>query len=149
MTRLIDVHAPEHDISESPVLYVHAAAADVLDAVDKLAHDAFPGARALGRGRLERLFGLTWHPRPAAPGRVDIIWDLRVKPDGDGGTYLSSTRRFVASDDSARADFRSSWRPIRLSADAIARRTLRAIKHVAEEEAEVTSPSRVELLLAA
>jgi hypothetical protein len=132
------------------VLHVAAAPADVLDVVDRLdlARDPFAGVEALGRRRHERLFGLTWHPKPGAPGHVDVVWDIRVEADGEGGSYLSSTRRFTASDDEARNDFRSYWRYVRLGADAIARRTLRTIKRVAEEDSDATV-SQAELLLAA
>jgi hypothetical protein len=152
MTRLIDVHAPQHDISETLVVHVDAAPADVLDTLDRLGlhRDPFAGVKALAAGRDERLYGLTWHPAPGIAGRVDVVWDLRVEPDEDAGSYLSSTRRFTPSDGTAREALRSHWRNVRASADTIARRTLRTIKRAVEEQpAAVAVAPQVELLLAA
>jgi hypothetical protein len=148
MTRLIDVHAPQYDVSDSLVLHVDAAPDDVLNAVDSLRRDPFAGMRTLGLGARERLFGLTWHPRPGAPGRVDVVWDIRVEPDEDGGSYLSSTRRFIPGDETARADLRPHWRFVGRVAETIAQSTLRTIKRAAEER-PVVPGRQVELQLAA
>ncbi len=133
MTRLIDIRAPRYDVTESLVLHVDAGPAEVLDAVDRLGRDPHAGVQALGSRRRERLFGLAWHPKPGTRARVDIVWDVSVEPDEDGGSYLSSTRRFVAGDAIAREALLSQWRYVRPVADTVARRTLRAIKHAAEE----------------
>jgi hypothetical protein len=143
MTRLIDVHTPQCDVSESLVLHIDAAPAHVLAVVDTLdaARRPIAGAEMLGHARDERLFGMTWLPEPGAAGHVDVVWDIRVESDGDDGTYLSSTRCFTAGDDAARNRLLSRWRAVRTTADAVARRTARAIKRVAEEEREAAPAS--------
>jgi hypothetical protein len=146
MTRLIDAHAPQHDISDSLVLHVDAAPAAVLAAVDRLGPDPHAGVKPLGRSHRERLFGLTWRPTPSAPGRVDVVWDLRVEPDEDGGSYLSSTRRFIAGDEAARADLRAQWRYVGPAAAGIARQTLRSVRRAAEEPAVIAPAPSLELL---
>ncbi len=152
MHRLIDVHAPQHDVCECLVVHVNAETSDVLDVIDRdpaIARDPFAGVKVLGRSRRERLFGLTWSPVPGA-GSVDVVWDLRVEAGEDGCCHLSSTRRFIASDDAAREALRSNWRQIRGSADMIARLALRTIKRAAEERAAVAGRDpHAELQLAA
>jgi hypothetical protein len=150
MTRLIDVHAPQHDVSETLVLHVHAAPRDVLDAIDRTDPDPHAGIRALGRSDDERLFGLKWHPTPGAAGYVEVTWDLRVERGEDGDCYLSSTRRFTASDDAAREVLFASWRNVHAVANTVARRTLRRIKRTAEQPAAIAVlQPRAEMLLAA
>lgn len=144
MTALIDVKAPHHEVSETLVLTVDADPAVVLTAADSL-REPHVGVRALGRGAGERLFGMTWRPVPGA--RIEIVWDIRVAPDGAGGTLLSSTRRFVASDPVAREALGAAWRYVRPAGATIARQTLRAVKRSAEEPA--ASVSRRELALVA
>jgi hypothetical protein len=129
------------DISESLVLHVDAAPLDVLAAVDRLGRDPFAGVREIG----EREFAVTWHP--AYGTTVDVTWDLRVEPDEDGGSYLSSTRSFHPADAASREALLANWRNVRAVAHTVARRTLRTIKRAAEEQALVPAP--VELLLAA
>ena len=132
MTALIDVKAPYHEVSETLVMSVDAAPDTVLAAVDAR-REPNVGVRPLGRGTHERLYGMTW--RPEAGARIEIVWDIRVAPDGEGGTVLSSTRRFLAPDPVSKAALRATWRYIRPSAATIARTTLRAIKRAVEEPA--------------
>lgn len=147
MTRLIDVHTPRCDVSETLVVHVDAPPAAVLAAVDRdVAREPFAGLRPLGRTGRERLFGLSWRPVPAA-APVEVVWDLRVECDGEGGCYLASTRRFVAGDDAARDGLHHQWRHIRGAADLIARRALRTVKRAAE--AAPAAGPRAELALAA
>ena len=112
------------DISESLVIHVDAAPAEVLGAVERVGHDPFAGVAL-------------------SPG-TDIVWDLDVEPDEDGGSYLASTRRFAPADDAAREALLVDWRNVRAVADTVARHTLRTIKRAAEQR-----PAPVELLLAA
>lgn len=143
MTRLIDVHAPHHDIAETLVVHVDASPAAVLAAADRLGCDPFAGVEILD----ERVFAVAWHPRPGVPGRVDVVWDLRAEPDAEDGCYLTSTRRFVASDEGSREALFASWRLVGANADAIARQTCRAIKRAAEDAPAL--PHVVEVPLAA
>lgn len=99
----------------------------------------------------ERVYGLAWkvddhagdEPVAArrlgafsAPGYLKVIWDVRVAGDGDGGSYVTTTTRFVATDESARERLRSSWRVLGpLSAD-LARRALGSLKRLAEGTGE-------------
>jgi hypothetical protein len=148
MTTLIDVHAPQHDISEVFVLHVDASPADVLAAIDRLElGHTVPGSEAIARRRRERVFGLQWHPEHRSSGQVDVIWDLRVEPDAEDGSFLSSTRRFVANDDAARERLASSWSVLGPAASTIAKRSLRMVKRAAE--APETVAPRVRLSLAA
>jgi hypothetical protein len=106
----------------------------------------------------ERVYGLAWRagdsagaaepvsPRELAafdaPGYVKAIWDVRVKGDGDGGSYVSTTVRFVATDAAARAELRAAWRLLGpISAD-LARRALASLKRIAERAGEPVSYSR-------
>jgi hypothetical protein len=132
------------DITESLVLHVDAAPLDVLAAVDRLGRDPFAGVRELPGGARQRRFALAFHP--AYGTTVDVEWDLRVEPDEDGGSYLSSTRRFTG-DDAALDALRAQWRNVRAVADTVARHTLRTIKRAAEDHQPAVPP--VELLLAA
>ena len=124
MTSSLDTTAPQYDVAESLVLFVDAAPADVLEAADRLA----PG---------ERVF-TTRFADPA----VEVVWDVRVEDDGEG-SYLVSTRRYVAADEAACQAMLTRWSEVRAAAEATVRRTLRTIKRAAEDS------SRVELALAA
>jgi hypothetical protein len=106
----------------------------------------------------ERVYGLAWRagdgsgkaePVAArdlgafdAPGYVKAIWDVRVKGDGDGGSYVSTTVRFVATDAAARAELRAAWRLLGpISAD-LARRALASLKRIAERAGEPVAYGR-------
>ncbi len=147
MTSQIDIRASHYDVPESLVLHVDAAPDEVLRTVDRLGRDPHAGFQAIGSGGSERLCGLKGHPLPGPGGRVDIIWDLQVEPDGDGGSYLSSQRFFVAADETARPALLSQWRSLRPLADTLARRAVRVIKRTAEERSPVAA--RAEMALAA
>jgi hypothetical protein len=117
------------DISESLVIHVDAAPAEVLGAVDRLGRDPFAGKQLL-RG-------------------IDVLWDVRVEPDEHDGSYLASTRRFTPADDAAHAALLADWAAVRAGADTIARRTLRTIKRAAEHRPAPVIVPAPELLLVA
>jgi hypothetical protein len=134
-------------ISETVVMHIGAAPADVLAAIDRLAiaRDPFAGVKPRGTHR----FGVTWRPDPAAPGRVDVEWDLRVEADDQDGSYLSSTRRFTADDDAAWERLRADWRYVGPMAATLGKTVLRAVKRTAETRAaEPVALPHLELLAA-
>jgi hypothetical protein len=120
----------------------------LLGAADRIALAPSPLEPEAGR---DRVYGLAWKVDGAAgiarvparhlgafsaPGYLKVIWDVRVAGDGDGGSYVTTTTRFVATDESARERLRSSWRVLGpLSAD-LARRALGSLKRLAEGAGE-------------
>lgn len=152
MTRLIDVYTPQHDVSDTLVFHVDATPANVLAAADRHRpeQDAFAGVKVLAVTGAQRVFQLAFQPRPGSGGDVDVVFDVRIESDGDGGCYVSSTRRFTATSDAARQALRTHWRTVHANADTIARQTLRAIKRTAEDApARAGVPHLVEVALAA
>jgi hypothetical protein len=163
---MIDAHAPTFDVTTSHVVAVDASPDAVLAGLDSLelappvartiemlgsAHRLAlaPSPLAPSRGP-ERIYGLAWRVGGGAaehiparalggfaePGYVKVIWDVRVKNDPDAGTYVSTTTRFVATDDAARERLRGAWRVLGPMAADLAKRTLASIKHVAERGSE-------------
>ena len=163
---MIDAHAPTFDVTTSHVVAVDASPDSVLAGLDSLelaqpvartieslgtAHrvalDPSPLTPAHGR---ERVYGLVWRvgdapaeriaPRAVGafsePGYVKVIWDVRVNHDPDAGTYVSTTTRFVATDDKARERLRSAWRVLGPMSADLAKRALASIKYVAERGGE-------------
>jgi hypothetical protein len=120
----------------------------LLGAADRIALAPSPLEPAAGRARV---YGLAWKlddatavepvPGPqlgafSAPGYLKVVWDVQVAGDGDGGSYVTTTTRFVATDEAARQRLRSSWRVLGpLSAD-LARRALGSLKRLAEGTGE-------------
>jgi hypothetical protein len=67
-----------------------------------------------------------------APGYLKVIWDVRVNAAGESGAYVSTTTRFVATDDVARKRLYAAWRVLGpLSAD-LAKRALASVRRAAE-----------------
>lgn len=163
---MIDAHAPTFDVTTSHVVAVDAPPDTVLAGLDSLelaqpiartiellgtAHrialDPSPLTPSGGR---ERVYGLAWRVGGesaeriparalgafAEPGYVKVIWDVRVHHDQDAGTYLSTTTRFVATDEGARERLRSAWRVLGPMSADLAKRALASIKHVAERGGE-------------
>ena len=109
-----------------------------------------PTALTPAHGR-ERVYGLAWRVGDddpaeriparalgafAEPGYVKVIWDVRVSHDPDAGTYVSTTTRFVATDEGARQRLRAAWRVLGPMSADLAKRALASIKHVAERGSE-------------
>ncbi|MEA2125767.1 MAG: hypothetical protein QOI80_2549, partial [Solirubrobacteraceae bacterium] len=125
MTRLIDMYASQHDIAESSVAFVDAEPAEVLEVLERvdLSGPGIDAAAALGLtgditfgperielwGDREQLYGLTWRVRGDEPGYVAVVWDVRVEAGAEGGTMLSSTRRFIATDTASRDRLGTAW----------------------------------------
>lgn len=148
MTRLTDVHVPRRELTETIVLHVAATPAAVLAAADRVepSRDPHAGVRTLG----ERVYGLSWHPKGGAPGCIDVVFDLRIEQDAQGGCYLASTHRFTASDADAHAALLRNWSTMSANAIAITRQTLSAIKRSAEAAPTLARAGRsVEVPLAA
>jgi hypothetical protein len=148
---MIDSHAHTYDVSTSHVVAVDAEPEAVLAGLDSLAlTGAVTETIAPAAGRA-RVYGLAWKlddatavepvPGPqlgafSAPGYLKVVWDVQVAGDGDGGSYVTTTTRFVATDEAARQRLRSSWRVLGpLSAD-LARRALGSLKRLAEGTGE-------------
>ena len=177
--RLLDAYAPQHDIAASRVVFVDAEPASVVAALDRLelgraAVDATTsiglgdrvafGPEQLGAwGGRERVYGLAWRidgdpAEPLArraiaacdlPGYVKVIWDLRVEMAGDARTALSSTQRFVASDEAARERLRSGWGILGPLSTTISKRALGAVKRLAEEQEDDLAAVTPQVLLVA
>jgi hypothetical protein len=163
---MIDSHAHTFDVSTSHVVAVDAEPDAVLAGLDSLdlARPAAETIALLGgadRVALEpsalepaagraRVYGLVFRvdggaaqPVPAdafgtfaADGYLKVVWDVQVSGDGERGSYVTTTTRFMATDDSARERLRSAWRVLGpISAD-LARRALASIKRAAENVGE-------------
>jgi hypothetical protein len=162
---MIDAHAPTYDVSTSHVVAVDAEPATVVAGLDqlqlaqpvvealellgastRLALAPSPLGKATGR---ERVYGLAWRvdgaaePVPAqqlagfsAPGYIKVIWDVRVDGHADTGTYVSTTTRFVATDETARERLRASWRVLGPVSADLARRALASVKRTGERLGE-------------
>jgi hypothetical protein len=163
---MIDSHAHTFDVSTSHVVAVDAKPDAVLAGLDSLAlaHPVAETIALLGgadrvalepsplepaAGR-ERVYGLAWRldggaaePVPAGalgtfavPGYLKVIWDVKVADDGERGSYVTTTTRFVATDESARERLRSAWRVLGPMSADLARRALASIKRAAENAGE-------------
>jgi len=160
--RRIDQYARTFDVTDTLVVTVDAEPEAVREALDRLdltasaarALDALgvadrvalaPSLLAAGPG-WELVFGLVWRlTGPATtidarnvrafdvPGHVKVIWDLRVEPGALEGALLSTTRRFTATDEAARARLLAAWGIIGTFAKSHSHRTLTAIKRYAED----------------
>jgi hypothetical protein len=158
----IDEYARTFDVTDTLVVTVDAEPQTVRDALERrdlaasAAHklDALgvtdrialaPSLLAAGPGP-ELVFGLVWRVAGSAttiepsslrafqvPGYVKVIWDLRVQPGALEGALLSTTRRFVATDDAARARLFAAWGIIGTFAKGLSQRTLAAVKRYAED----------------
>jgi hypothetical protein len=158
----IDEYARTFDVTDTLVVTVDAEPQTVRQALDRLdlAASAARALDALGvadRAALapsplaaapgpELVFGLVWRlagpattiapcsvPAYDVPGHVKVIWDLRVRPGALEGALLSTTRRFTATDDAARARLLTAWGIIATIANSLSRQTLTAIKRYAED----------------
>jgi hypothetical protein len=155
--RLLDIHAPRHDVSDTLVVAVDTEpdalraalrSHDLVAPVAMALHALGLGSRivrppsviertpdevvlavVLGRPGERRLGG--W----PGPGRLAITWDVRVEPGGLEGAYLSSTRRFTAGDEAVRRALFARWAPVNGVAAGIARRTLTTLDRLADVDA--------------
>jgi hypothetical protein len=104
-----------------------------------------PALLASTRGT-ELVFGLVWRVEGPAepidpsdlqafdtPGYVKVIWDVRVLASTSGGSYLSTTTRFAATDEVTRARLLAGWGVIGLLTKSLAQRTLAAVKAYPDE----------------
>lgn len=162
-SRLIDTYARSFDITETQVALVDAQPATVAAALERLplsgpataAMDALgiAGWLAAGpaqlatRGRYERVYGLVWQlttgtpvrlepqdiPNFEEPGHVKVIWDVEIAPGAHDGAVLSSTRRFLATDDPARASLLTAWGLVGAVSAVLSRRALATLRSYAEE----------------
>jgi hypothetical protein len=163
---MIDAHAPTFDVTNSHVVAVDADPATVLAGLDRLdlTTPAAATLRLLGAerrvalvptlleppGGRERVYGLAWRMAEgeaarvsgtelgafAAPGYVKAIWHVRVTSDGESGAYVSTTVRFVATDENARHALRAAWRLLGPMSADLARRALASLKRIAERAGE-------------
>jgi hypothetical protein len=67
-------------------------------------------------------------------GHVKTAWVFRVRPAAAGGSYLSVSRRFEATDEVSRARLLDAWGLVGAVGDTIARRAAAAVKADAERE---------------
>jgi hypothetical protein len=124
-----------------------ARALDALGVADRVA--LAPVLLAGGRGP-QIVLGLVWRVAGPAttidasrlrafdvPGHIKVIWDLRVEPAGLEDALLSTTMRFAATDDAARARLLAAWGIIGTFAKSLSQRTLTAIKRYAEDSEEL------------
>jgi hypothetical protein len=63
-----------------------------------------------------------------------VVWDVRVRDDGEDRTVLSTTIRFVAIGAEARARLLGAWDVVGPFAAGLAQRSLGAVKRLAEDE---------------
>ena len=161
----IDCYAQSFDVTDTLVLAIDEEPERLREALEILDLTS-PAVRALeALGATDRLalaptllaiesgpalvFGLVWrYDGPAVavdparvrafdiPGHVKVIWDVRIRPDGLEGAVLSSTRRFTATDDAARARLLDGWGVIGTVAKSVSRRILATVERHAEECAE-------------
>jgi hypothetical protein len=145
----IDAHAPAYDITDSHVAVIDAAPEAVLTSLDRLGFSrevaVLQPARLHSADESERIYALAW---PVADGFVRVVWDARVEPHGDAGTALSTTVRFIATDESSRERLRASWPLAGPVSAAIAARALATVKRDAEEDDALAAPRRAVLLAA-
>jgi len=74
----------------------------------------------------------------AEPGQVKIVWTLEVESLGPNLTRLATETRVRATDDAARAKFRSYWRMFSPGILMIRRLILRAVRRQAESSWRAT-----------
>jgi hypothetical protein len=162
--RLIDLHAETYDITDTRVALVDADPASVLAAARRLelTRSIVQAMASLGvadhlalfpmaldaDGARESVYGMVWrvhgphtegispHELRAfeRPGYVKVIWDVRVEAGGESGTILSTTTRFVSTDQVTRERLAEAWGIVGPASKALATRGLAAIKRSAEGE---------------
>ncbi|MEW6208605.1 MAG: hypothetical protein AB1631_09575 [Acidobacteriota bacterium] len=71
------------------------------------------------------------------PDLVKIVWTLEAEPLGSALTRFSTETRVIATDDGARAKFKSYWRKFRIGILIIRWLTLPAVKREAERRYKV------------
>jgi hypothetical protein len=170
--RLIDDYAGPFDISQTQVVLVDAQPATVAAGLQRLSlsNPAMTAIEALGiagrlaagpsqlaaRGAYERVFGLTWQLAAgardaAAPGSVKVVWDVEVSAGALDGAVISSTTRFVATDDAARASLLAAWPLVGTVSTALSKRALATLRGYAEEQDEAVfgAPTATDLRLVA
>jgi hypothetical protein len=164
----IDDFTDTFDVTDTFVLAVEAESNTLWEALDRLAltNSTARALHALGvadrvalgpallastRGT-ELVFGLVWRVEGPAepidpsdlqafdtPGYVKVIWDVRVQASTSGGSYLSTTTRFAATDEVTRARLLAGWGVIGLLTKSLAQRTLAAVKAYAEDSDELAA----------
>jgi hypothetical protein len=164
----IDDFTDTVDVTDTVVVAVDAEPETLGEALDRLplgesatrALDALGVADriALGPALLasspgtEHVFGLVWRVEGPAemidpgdlqvfdtPGYVKVIWDVRVRPSGGGGSFLSTTTRFAATDEVTRARLFAGWGVIGPFTKSLSQRTLAAVKAYAEDWDELAA----------
>jgi hypothetical protein len=128
-----------------------------LGVADRLA--LAPTLLAAAQGN-DPVFGLVWRVEGPAqtlaptdleafdtPGHVKVAWDLRVRPSATEGSFLSTTTRFAATDETTRARLLAGWRVIGPLSMSLSQRTLATVKAYVEEQDEPAAPgSRYQVL---
>jgi hypothetical protein len=165
---LIDDFTDTIDVTDTLVLAVNAEPETLAEALDRLALgdsvaralDALgvadrlvlgPALLASTRGK-ELVFGLVWRVEESVeaiepsdfqtfdtPGHVKVTWDLRVRPSAGGGSFLSTTTRFAATDEVTRARLLAGWGIIGRLAKSLSQRTLALVKACAEDSDELAA----------
>jgi len=130
---LIDTHAPAYEVTNTYVVVIDAEPGTVVAGVNRLDLGTKPApVRLPGGDAHERVHELTWRV-DGCLSRIRAIWDVRVEGDGEGGTILSTTTRFVATDDVARERLLGAWGEIGRATRKLAKAALDAVKRYAEE----------------
>jgi hypothetical protein len=167
-SRLDDGYLPTFDVTDTFVLAVDAEPETVREALERLAltDSATRGLCALGAAdrlalapaRLaappgsDLVFGLVWRVEGSAqalapsefeafdmPGHVKVTWDLGARSSAAGGSFLSNTTRFAATDEIARARLLAGWAVLGPLGKRLAKGALAAVKAYAEERDEPTA----------
>jgi hypothetical protein len=105
------VSAAPFDVADTFVVKVDAKPEDVREAASRVAHRS---AAELAQ-------------------RLEVVWDVRARPGGAGGTFLSATARCVASSEETRARLLGQWGVVGPFVAGLAWRKLAAVKAYAEE----------------
>jgi hypothetical protein len=151
-------------VKDVRVVLIDASPAKVLDAVERLESAAsvaqaidslgladrvaLPPTRLDTAGGHESVYGMAWRidggpaetiaPEDLAgftrPGYVKVVWDMRVEAGGETGTMLSTTLRFVPTDQESRERLGVAWSVVGPASAALSKRVLAAVKESAEED---------------
>jgi hypothetical protein len=164
----IDTYAPKPDVTETRAVLVDASPEEALAAAARIdvARTVVQAIEALGlsdrlalapaplaAGRREQVYGMAWRVDggPAErvqpqqlkafdrPGHVKVLWDVRVEAGTESGTLLSTTTRFVCTDDESQARLAAAWAVFGPVAAALSKRALDAVKECAEAD-DVPAP---------
>ena len=162
----------DFDVTDTRVVLIDADPDTVLDAVERVepARTVGQAIEALGladrlalppmqleavEGR-EYVYGMAWRVESGAteavapqhlrtlerPGYVKVIWNVRVEAGGETGTMLSTTTRFVSTDEVSRERLAAAWAVVGRASAALSKRALAAIKSCAEDAAPSGMPAQ-------